>query len=95
MKDKGEYHSVEFTVKGLPVAYQFKLWKNGSREMSILVREDSAVLPRLKVGDRLKMEYYPTDPHRPKEGKETAIIAIARDEQGKYNGHTVVGLEFV
>jgi hypothetical protein len=23
MKDKGEYHSVEFSVKGLPIAYQF------------------------------------------------------------------------
>ena len=95
MKDKGKYHSVEFSVEGLPIAYQFKLWKNNSREMSILVREDSAVLPRLKVGDRLKMEYYPTDPRCPKEGRETAITEIARDEQGKYNGHTVVGLEIL
>jgi hypothetical protein len=95
MKDKGEYHSVEFSVKGLPVAYQFRLWNNNSKEMSILVRQDSAVLPRLKVGDRLKMEYYPTDPHRPKVGKETAITEIARDEQGKHNGHSVVGLEIV
>ena len=95
MKDKGKYHSVEFSVEGLPVAYQFRLWNADSKEMSILVREDSAVLPRLKVGDRLKMEYYPTDPRRPKEGKETAITEIARDEQGKYSGHTVVGLEIL
>jgi hypothetical protein len=95
MKDKGEYHSVEFSVKGLPVAYQFRLWNNISREMCILVRKDSALLPRLKVGDRLKMEYYPTDPRRPKEGRETTIKEIARDEQGKYNGHSVVGLEIL
>ena len=95
MNDKGEYHSVEFSVKGLPVAYQFRLWNNNSRELCILVRKDSAILPRLKVGDRLKMEYYPADPHRPKEGKETAITEIAKDEQGKYIGHSVVGLEIV
>jgi hypothetical protein len=95
MNDNGEYHSVEFFVKGLPVAYQFKLWMNNSREMSILVRKDSAILPRLKVGDRLKMKYYPVDPHRPEGEKETAITEIAGDEQGKYNGHSVVGLEIL
>ena len=95
MKDKAEYHSVEFSVTGLSVAYQFRLWNNNSREMRILVREDSAILPRLKVGDRLKMKYYSTDPHCPDEGKETAIIEIAKDEQGKFNGHSVVALEIV
>ena len=95
MKDKSKYHSVEFSVKGLPVAYQFRLWNNNSREMSILVRKDSAILPRLKVGDRLKMEYYPTDPHRPKEGKETAITEIAGDEQGTLVGMPLDKLELL
>jgi hypothetical protein len=95
MKDKAEYHSVEFSVKGLPIAYQFRLWNNSPKEMRILVRKDSAVLPRLKVGDKLKMKYYPVDPHRPKVGRETAITEIAEDEQGKFDGHSVVGLEIV
>jgi hypothetical protein len=95
MKDRAEYYSVEFSVDGLPVAYQFRLWCNNTEEMHILVREDSALLPRLKVGDILKMKYYPTDPSGSEEGKETTITEIAKDEDGKFSGHSVVALQIV
>lgn len=95
MKDRAEYHSVEFSVDGLPIAYQFRLWGNSTKEMRILVREDSALLPRLKVGDILKMKYYPTDPRSPEEGKETTITEIAKDGEGKFSGHSVVALQII
>ena len=42
------YHSVEFSIQGVDLAYQFKIWNTSSTPMCVLVKEDSAILPSLK-----------------------------------------------
>jgi len=88
-----QYYSVEFSIHGLDIPYQFKIWNMPSTPMCVLVREDSAILPRLNVGDTLNMKYYSTDSVYPSDYLQTAIIHVTKNDQGRFKGHYLVGLE--
>lgn len=90
-----QYYSVEFAIEGLESAYQFKIWNKTSTQMSILVKENSDVLPQLKVGDTLNMRYYADNLIHPTQCLETAIRRITRNDQGRLKGHYLVGLELL
>lgn len=89
------YYSVEFSLQGLECPYQFKIWNMASRSMCVLVKEGSEILSRLRVGEVLNMKYYPTDVISPSECLETAIRHITKDDQGRFKGHYLVGLEIL
>lgn len=89
------YSSVEFSINGLEIAYQFKIWNTASTPMCVLVKEDSNIVPRLKVGDTLNMKYYPTGSAYSPECLETAILHITKNDQGRFRGHYLVGLEIL
>ena len=86
------YYSVEFTVKDLASAYQFKIWNISSQGMCILIKDDSKILPYIKVGDVITMKYYLTESIGTTEDVKTEIKHITKDEQGRYKGHYLVGL---
>ena len=90
-----QYYSVEFAIEGLESAYQFKIWNKTSTHMSILVKENSEILPQIKVGDTLNMRYYSDNLVHPCECLETAIRRITRNDQGRLKGHYLVGLELL
>jgi len=92
-KQVPQYYSVEFSISGLDLPYQFKIWNMPSTSMCVLVREDSAILPRLNVGDTLNMKYYSTDSVYPSDYLQTAIIHVTKNDQGRFKGHYLVGLE--
>ena len=59
-KDKevlDQFHSVEISLDGLDLPYQFKIWNIKPMPMCILVRDDSNILSQIKVGDILNMKY--------------------------------------
>ena len=87
------YHSVVFTIEGLDSLYQFKLWRTDSLPMCFLMRQDSELLNRLKVGDKLNTRYYYDGSTYPDGCCETTIQAITKSEQGRFKGHYLVGLE--
>ena len=95
VKKADKYHSVEFSVMGTSVHYQFKIWCMGSIPMCFLVKENSDVLNRLRVGDTLEMKYYSKDTRCPPEYLTTLIKNITRKEQGKFKGHCLVGLQIL
>ena len=90
-----QFYSVEFSVRGIDVPYQFRIWDTSSACMYVLVNEYSDILPRLKVGDTLKMKYYSTDSVYRPECLKTAIINITKNDQGRFKGHYLVGLEIL
>ena len=90
-----QYHSVEFSLEGLNASYQFKIWNIASESNSVLVKEDSDILSRLKVGDTLNLKYYSSDSFCPTETIETAIRNIRKDEAGRFKGHYLVDLEIL
>lgn len=94
-KQVDQYYSVEFSTNGVDPTYQFKIWNIPSTSMGVLVREDSDILPRLKVGDTLNMKYYSTDSVYPSDYLQTAITHITKNDQGRFRGHYLVGLEIL
>jgi len=89
------YFSVEFSVPGLDLVYQFKLWDISEKGMCILIREDSDVIPRLKEGDTISMDYqYENDPAG-RDRIDTEVIHITPCHDGKYRGHCMVGLRIL
>jgi len=90
-----QYYSVEFLVDGSAFVYQFKIWDISPKGVCVLVKEDSGLLNRLKVGDILNLKYYTTDSSRPIEYLETEIRHIAKDENGRFKGLYLVGLSIL
>ena len=94
-KPLDRYYSVEFSIDGLLVVYQFKIWDTGSTDMYILIKENSAFLPWIKIGDNLNLKYYSRDLTHPYENLDTEIRSIAKQEQGRLKGHYLVGFEIL
>jgi hypothetical protein len=90
-----QFYSVEFSIEGIDFAYQFKIWNLASSSMCVLVREDSSILQKLRVGDVMNMKFYTSGYAAPIECLNTAIRYITKDEQGPFKGHYLVGLEIV
>lgn len=90
-----QYYSAEIELDGVDFPYQFKIWNFASNLMCVLVKEDSDILPRLKVGDTLEMKYYSADAAYSSEHKKTAIRDIAKNDQGRFKGHYLVALEIL
>jgi hypothetical protein len=88
-----EVYAVELACSGLPFTYKFRIWNLSSKGTCIVVRDDSAVLKEIKVGDVLEMKYYtPETPDLP-ECLGTEIKHITKDEAGRFKNHTLVGLQ--
>ena len=89
------YYSVEFTTSGGNSLYQFKLWNMAPKDVCILVKEDSQILPQLRKGDTLNMKYYLDEEPCSVESHKTAIRNVTKDDQGRFKGHYVVQLEIL
>ena len=90
--ESGHFYSVEFAIDEPHPIYQFKIWRNDSSAMFVVVKENSAVLPKLKAGSILNMTYYSSDIHCPKKQIETRIGHITNQRKGRFEGHCTVSL---
>ena len=90
-----QYHSVELTVSPNRIIYQFRIWNISQRGMCILLKEDSAALDHIRVGDILEMKYHPTEKSRPSEYFKTKIQHITKEVTGRFKGHYLVGLSIL
>ena len=93
------YNSVEFSSDNRSLAYQFKIWDIESMPMCILIREDSNVLSQIQAGDILDMTYNSAHSRNSfefeSEHRKTAIREIIKKDQGRFKGHSLVGLEIL
>lgn len=94
-RELDKYYSIEIAIDGLEVVYQYGIRSVESRSMFVLVKENSGILPWLKVGDILNMKYYSTDILYPFENLDTEIQSITKHDQGRFKGHYLVGFEIV
>lgn len=88
-----KYHSVEILINGINIPYQFKIWQITPHCIWVLVKEDSNILPHLKLGDALNIKCYPTNRAFPPEYIDTTIHHINMNDQGRFKGHCLIGLE--
>ncbi len=87
------FYSAEILLHELNMLYQFKIWKDSINPMFAIVKQDSAILNCLNVGDTFNMKYYSTDSLCPTENLETKIKYITMEKQGRFKGHYLIGLE--
>jgi len=90
-RDLEQYYSVEIPIYKHSIVYQFRIIENDP--LSILIREESALLLRIKEGDKFKMRYYSNDPDSPWQDLYTELTSIERQSRGLYRGHYLATLE--
>ena len=87
-----QYRSVEFSPSRTEPVYQFRIRDISSTGIGILIKEKSAVLKSMKVGDVLNMKYNPIDSSYSPQYLNTEIIHITKIDEGQYIGNYLVGL---
>lgn len=90
-----QYHCVEFQISSIGSFYQFKIWDISTKGMCILVKEESAVMSHIHVGDIIEMKYYPTQSSGAIEVIRTKIRHTTKGEEGRFKGHYLVGLSIL
>ena len=89
------YYSAELSITGFGTPYHSKIRKDPSLPMSVLVKEDSAVVPFIRVGDTVNVKYYDANCNEEPDCLQTTICAIQKSDQGPFRGHYRVGLEIL
>ncbi len=89
---QNRFYSVEFQVDNIKFMYQFKIWTVQNMPPFVLVKENSDILNAIHAGDVLSMTYYSENTARPKQQRPTKILAIEREENGRFRGHYLVSL---
>jgi hypothetical protein len=88
-----KYYSVQFYLNGIDEAYLFKLRDIPLNGLCILVKEDSPVLNKLKIGDILNMEYNP--PESSDSPKLLKTQVASKKSYDRSTGHSLVGLSII
>ena len=87
-------HGAEIKLTGVPL-YQFKLKDISPDGAGILVKDDSAMINHLEIGQTLKIKFQMS--HRPElDGYyESMIKHITRIKERRYKGHYLVGVKML
>jgi hypothetical protein len=88
-----KYYSVQFHLNGMDEVYLFKLRDIPLNGLCILVKEDSPVLHKLKIGDILNMEYNPPESSDSPKLLKTQVASKISYERS--TGHSLVGLSII
>lgn len=94
-KQLNQYYNVEFLVDGLDVAHQVKIWNKATKSIRLVIKEDSDILPRLKVGKTLKMIHCPVHSVYHCMHVEAVVRYITKEDQGQLKDYYIVGLEIL
>ena len=91
-----ERYSVAFGADGSGVPVELKVWYKSPDYMCLVVREDPApTLRRLKVGEKVRMNYYAVDLERPSERLETEVVNVKENRRGRMKGQYLVDLQIL
>lgn len=81
------YGSMEIAISQSGPVYMFRIRNISSAGIGILVKEDSAILKHLKVGDKLNIKYNPVVTSELPEYLQTIIKHIIKDDKERFKGH--------
>lgn len=90
-----QYYSAEFLIDGLELPYQFRIQDVSAPCLYVLVKENSDIVSRLKVGETLNVKYYSASSSPTKGYQKTAVRHITKNDRGRLKGHYLVGLEIL
>lgn len=87
-----QFYSVEIAIDGAGHINQFVIYDMSASGLCLLVREDSSLLKRIKVGEKYRMKYYPVNLLDQVKFIDTKICHITRSANSSLAGHYMVGL---
>lgn len=87
-----KYGSVEFSIRELTCAYQFKLWDGESESVHIVIKEGSDIMNWIKVGTKFDSKYYLKEQYSTANNFMTEISDIKKADEGRFKGHYIVCL---
>ena len=87
--------SVEISTQDIFPAYVFKIRDISASGMGILVKDDSAIINHLNVGEIIDLKYLPIDGPKVVEYLKTEIKQVTKEDKGRFKGHYVVGLSLL
>ena len=87
-----KYYSVQFPLNDTGLTYLFKLRNTSENGLCILVKKESIISEKLKVGDILNMEYNPMDSSDPLILK---TLINSKNSPDGFNGHSLIGLSII
>ena len=85
-------NGAEIKLTGIPL-YQFKLKDISDNGTCILVKEDSAMIKHLEVGQSVSLKFHPDSPAENNGYFKGIIKHITKIEAGRYKGHCLVGVQ--
>jgi len=87
-----QYSSVEISISNVAPPYMFKIRNFPSAGAGILIKEDSAILRHLRVGDTLNLKYNPFEASDLPKYLKTEIRYITEYDQTRPHKHYLVNL---
>ena len=87
-------HGAEIKLIGVPL-FQFKLKDISDNGASILVKEDSAMINHLEVGQSLKIKFHLSSRADLNGYFESKIKHITKIVAQRYKGHYLVGVQIL
>ena len=88
------FHGAEIKLTGVPL-YQFKLKDISDNGASILIKEDSAMINHLEVGQSLEIKLHSESQADLNGYFEAKIKHITKIEEGRYKGHYLIGVRIL
>ncbi len=88
------FNIAEIKLTGIPL-YQFKIKDISDSGASLLVKEDSAMINHLEVGQSLEIKLHSESQAGLNGYFEAKIKHITKIEEGRYKGHYLIGVRIV
>ena len=88
------FNAAEIKLTGIPL-YQFKIKDISDNGASLLVKENSAMINHLEVGQSLRIKFHSNSRPDLNGYFESRIKHITKTEEGRYKGHFLVGVEIL
>ena len=88
----GDYSCIEFRIQSMGTIYLSRLWRTPEGETCFLIKEGSAVLDHLSVGDEIQARFIPGQSESAPMTATTRIHGIRRETMGRFRGHHLIAL---
>jgi hypothetical protein len=87
-------YRIEIKFVGKPI-YQFRVINVTSKGAGLLIKDDSAFLEMIKVGQIIEVDFISPEGTEPSGMYKTEIKHITKLDQQKHKGHRLVGLSIL
>jgi hypothetical protein len=89
-KSLDRFYCVEINLGSPLPIYQFKVRNISGHRACVLVKEDSSILKSLKIGQKLKMNYWSGEHLGATKTWQVQIKQITKQIHGSLKGHVIV-----